>query len=92
MLSVMGGSVELGVCELPAGVGGRCRGRAGARTLPPSQGSGLLAGCSGSPAAPRDAPAAHAALCWGEGLHIAAFLLPRVQPQYLLNFISLFPA
>lgn len=46
----------------------------------------LISGC------PQEAPATRAALCWGEGLHFAFFLLPHVQPKYLLNFISLFPA
>lgn len=58
--------------------------RPGARTLLPGQ--GVLAGCSGALAT------THAALCWGEVLCFASSLLPPVQPKYLLNFISLFPA
>lgn len=63
----------------------------GSHPAPPArQGSAggmlLVSGC------PQEAPATRAALCRGEGLCFASFLLPHVQPKYLLNFISLFPA
>lgn len=40
MLSIIGGSVELEVRELPLGVGGHCQAWAGARTLPLLRGRG----------------------------------------------------
>lgn len=81
---VTGAAVEMEVCEL------RWVADAGSHPASPASqghpGMLLVSGC------PQEAPATRAALCRGEGLCFASFLLPHAQPKYLLNFISLFPA